>query len=151
MIRSFLLECTTTLIVDNEETPPRQLVAGVPQGSPLSPILFIFYNSGLLESLDLPDLHLSTLGFADDVNLLTYGKSTLENCTTLELAHDKCLAWARMHGMQFSIDKYTLAHFVRRGDFDKNTPVRIGTITIDPSPAVKILGLQLDSELKWNT
>jgi hypothetical protein len=30
-------------------------------------------------------------------------------------------------------------------------PVRIGTITIDPSPAMKILGLQLDSELKWNT
>jgi hypothetical protein len=92
MIRSFLLECTTTLIVDNEETPPRQLVAGVPQGSPLSPILFIFYNSGLLESLDLLDLHLSTLGFIDDVNLLTYRKSTLENYTTLELAHDKCLA-----------------------------------------------------------
>jgi hypothetical protein len=92
MIRSFLLERTTTLIVDNEETPPRQLVASVPQGSLLSPILFIFYNLGLLESLNLLDLYLSILGFVDDVNLLIYRKSTLENYTTLELAHDKCLA-----------------------------------------------------------
>ena len=40
LVHSFLTEQTTTLLVDNEETAPRQLNAGVPQGSPLSPILF---------------------------------------------------------------------------------------------------------------
>ena len=34
-VRSFLTDRTTTLLVDNEETAPRQLNAGVPQGSPL--------------------------------------------------------------------------------------------------------------------
>jgi hypothetical protein len=92
MIRSFLSEQTTTLIVNNEETSPRELRAGVPQRSLLSPILFIFYNSNLLELLNQPDSCLSLLGFADNVNLLTYRTSTTENCMSLELEHDKCLA-----------------------------------------------------------
>jgi retron-type reverse transcriptase len=47
-VRSFLTDRTTTLLVDNEETKLRQLKAGVPQGSPLSPILFLFYNAHYL-------------------------------------------------------------------------------------------------------
>jgi retron-type reverse transcriptase len=50
MVKSFLTERTTTLLVDGEESAPRQLAAGVPQGSPLSPILFLFYNALLLEA-----------------------------------------------------------------------------------------------------
>jgi hypothetical protein len=92
MIRSFLSEQTTTLIVDNKETSLQELRAGVLQRSLLSPILFIFYNSNLLELLNQPDSHLSPLGFADDVNLLIYRMSTTENCMSLELGHDKCLA-----------------------------------------------------------
>jgi hypothetical protein len=55
-------------------------------------MLFLFYNALLLEALDLLELRLSTLGFADDINLLTYSKSTVVNCITLESAHDRCLA-----------------------------------------------------------
>jgi hypothetical protein len=45
-------------MVDGEETAPQQLLAGVPQGSPLSPILFLFYNAPLLEAVSLPELRL---------------------------------------------------------------------------------------------
>ena len=72
IVQSFLLERSTTILINGEETSPRQLLAGVPQGSPLSPILFLFYNALLLEALNQPDLCLSAIGFADDINLLTY-------------------------------------------------------------------------------
>ena len=91
MVRSFLTDRTTTLIVDDKETAPRQLNAGVPQGSPLSPILFLFYNAPLLEVANQLDLPMIPLGFADDINLLTYGEATVVNYTNLELAHDQCL------------------------------------------------------------
>jgi hypothetical protein len=68
---------------------------------------------------------------------------------SLELGHDKCLAWAQTHGIQFSASKYTLAHFAQKGNFDRTATVQIGTTTIAPSSTVQILGLQLDSELRW--
>jgi hypothetical protein len=91
-VGSFLSERSTTIVVDGVEIAPQSLAAGVLQGSLLSPMLFLFYNALLLEALDLPELCLSTLGFADDINLLTYSESIVVNCITLESAHNWCLA-----------------------------------------------------------
>ena len=46
-----------------------------PQGSPLSPILFLFYVSELHETVHSPSTGVSALGFADDTNLLAFGHS----------------------------------------------------------------------------
>jgi hypothetical protein len=91
-IRSFLSKWSTTIVVDGVETAPQLLAAKVLQGSLLSLMLFLFYNALLLKALDLLELRLSTLGFADDINLLTYSKSTVVNYITLKLAHDRYLA-----------------------------------------------------------
>ena len=112
-------------------------------------ILFLFYNRLLLKALDLPDLRLSAIGFADDINLLTYGESTIVNCSALESAHERCLEWAKTHRMRFAPKKYTLMHFTQQNKFDLTAPVQIGDRTIEPSPIVQILGLQLDSRLRW--
>jgi hypothetical protein len=149
MVKSFLTERTTTLLVDGEESAPRQLAAGVPQGSPLSPILFLFYNAPLLEAAYQPELPMLPLGFADDVNLLSYGQSTAITCANLELAHEQCLDWARTHGMRFAPNKYTLTHFTQRKGFDMQAPVRLRETTVQPKPVVRILGLQVDSKLRW--
>jgi hypothetical protein len=53
------------MLIDGEETAPWQLDAGVPQCSLLSPIFFLLCNALLLEELDLLELHLSALSFAD--------------------------------------------------------------------------------------
>jgi retron-type reverse transcriptase len=83
LIQSFLTDRSTTLIVDGVETAARKLEAGVPQGSPLSPILFLFYNGLLLKALSHTRALVLPIGFADDINLLAYGPSTAQNCTNL--------------------------------------------------------------------
>jgi Reverse transcriptase (RNA-dependent DNA polymerase) len=45
---------TTTLIVQGQESEAFPVEAGVPQGSTLSPILFLFYNAELLDICDQP-------------------------------------------------------------------------------------------------
>ena len=90
-LKSFLTGRSTILVVDNTETVLHSLSNSVLQGSPLSPILFLFYNSPLLEKLNQPDLLLALLGFADDINLLIYRESTITNCTNLELVYNYCL------------------------------------------------------------
>jgi len=64
-----------------------QLNANVLQGSLLSLILFLFYNALLLKALNQLDLLLLLLGFADNVNLLTYKRIIAGNCANLKIAY----------------------------------------------------------------
>jgi hypothetical protein len=56
--------------------------AGVPQKSPLSPVLFLLYIATLYKDLQAAYQQLIIIGFADDTNLLAVG-STFENIKNL--------------------------------------------------------------------
>jgi hypothetical protein len=65
---------------------------GVLQGSPLSVVLFILYNSELFDICRRPRAGISGVGFADDLIALAYSKTTRANCIKLEELHKDCLA-----------------------------------------------------------
>ena len=62
------------------------MVAGVPRGSPLSPVLFILYIASLYKALKQAHPLVSIVGFADDTNLLAFGKHLAVNTKQLEEA-----------------------------------------------------------------
>ena len=130
MIRSFLDQRKTTLMVDGREIGPRDLHVGVSQGSPLSPILFLFYNGMLLDRLENTTLPISLLGFADNTNLLAFGDTTSSNCNALEEAYRICEEWVESHDMTFALQKYTLIHFTRRRHQQIQAPAHLGHITV---------------------
>jgi len=66
----------------------------------LLPILFLLFALILL--LMLEEGPITALGFIDDTNILTFIKTTEENCQRLEAAHTKCLRWAAQHGAAFA-------------------------------------------------
>ena len=141
---------TTTLVVQGHESEPFEITAGVPQGSTLSPILFILYNAELLDLCNRPHERISAISFSDDVNILTYGRSTETNCRTLEAAHSRCLEWAKRHGMSFAPKKYELIHFTRsHTKFNLQAGIDFGHGPVSPSPDVRILGVWLDTKLRW--
>lgn len=71
-LRALLGGRTTTLSIQGKETEPFEVEAGVPQGSTLSPILFLLYASGLLDICNQPGERLSAAGFADNTNIFTH-------------------------------------------------------------------------------
>ena len=149
-VDNFLNERSTTLAIHSRVTGIFEVRTGIPQGSPISPILYLFYNADLLDICERPGTNTSALGFVDDINVLAYGKSTEENCKTLEEIHKKCEKWAIRYGSVFAPKKYELIHLSRNPKkFNMSTVVRIENSIIEPKTDIRILGLRIDTKLKW--
>ncbi len=53
-------------------------------------ILYLFYNVDLLETCDNIKLQISSTKFVNNINILTYNKSTKHNCGVLNKIYNKC-------------------------------------------------------------
>lgn len=147
-IRSFLQDRTTCLRLGEYMDQPRAQETGIPQGSTLSPILFLFFASTLLPLLE--GKNVTAMGFVDDTNILVYGDSTEANCSQLEEAHNKCIQWADKHGASFAPQKYQLIHFSRsRTRHNMTATVNIPGFQDGSSPHLRLLGVWVDSKLRW--
>ena len=110
-VRAWLSSRVAILHFDGQQTEDILVVAGVPQGSPLSPILFILYIASLYQALKTAHPLVSIVGFIDDTNLLAFGKDSVANTQQLEKAWRTCLQWASTRGMAFAPQKCELIHF----------------------------------------
>ena len=125
---------------------------GIPQRSPLSPILFIFFIMELLEKFQHVGGETLAFGFLDDTNLVTWGDSAEENCRRLERAHEKCIEWSTRHGARFAPDKYRLIHFSRRRwdpSGDLTSTIRINGHHVKPETKLRVLGVWVDPKMNW--
>ena len=113
LIRSFLSNRTTHLRFNGTTSNTINISTGIPQGSPLSPILYMLYNADLLEITRTPDL---ALGFIDDTAYGVSGTTTEENTEALKQILERSEIWRRRHGAQFEPSKYMLVHFTRKRD-----------------------------------
>jgi len=144
-IQSFLTARKTHIKFTGYKSNWIQTQTGIPQGSPLSPILFLFFILDLLEKFQSPNSGTLGFGFIDNTNLITWGDSTVENCRQLEAAHNYYAAWANRHGATFAPKKYQLIHFTRRrrhATTDLASTVRItGCKTAPQKTSMRILGI----------
>lgn len=93
-IGSFLIDRATILKTNEYTSEKIHISTGIPQGSPLSPILFLFYNSPLLERLNL-EPNTAAEGFVDDIAVLVEGNTAEENNIRLLDVHERiCKPWA---------------------------------------------------------
>jgi len=93
---------------------------GVPQGSPLSPILFALFTAGLLKALDETrilgynfngNVEKYAFAYADDNDVVVISDSVETNCKAFEKLHQVTMAWADEHGASFGPSKYSIMHF----------------------------------------
>lgn len=106
--RDWLTDRESTLCFDGQTAQPTAVKTGVPQGSPLSPVLFILYIASLYKQLKEKHPHLTLVGFADDTNLLAFGQRPEANIQQLKAAWDTCLQWADTREMTFVPEKSNL-------------------------------------------
>ena len=147
-VKSFLQDRFSTIRIASEESELRPVQNRIPQGSPISPILYLFFNEELIRICNGVGLRSSTLGFVDDINILAWGKSTKLNCSTLTQVYNRCITWAKRHGSAFSPSKYELIHLTRYSKiFNLAATITLDDTTVEPSTQVRILGVEIDSKL----
>ena len=123
--------------------------AGVPQGSPLSPLLYMYYNADLLDIAARHDV--TGLGFIDDIVYGVQGNSDKENTRKLKLILNEAEEWRKKHGAQFETSKYILVHYTRNRKAETKASITINGVKIEPSNEAKYLGVIFDQELRFKS
>ncbi len=152
--RSFATQRTATLQLDKEQGATFKIPAGLPQGSPVSPILFMLFLQPLfyLGSLERKR---ARSGYADDICLLAASNSLEENNKVLAEDFREITQWAHREGLTFDIAKTELIHFTSRTR-DRNPAISLQltgeTHNIEPTPqdrALRWLGIFFDRKLSF--
>jgi ribonuclease HI len=151
-ISSFLRGRSTSIRLDEHLSTPISVNTGIPQGSPISPILYLFYNADLLDSCEDTNSQTTAIGYIDDVSIITTSNSAETNCQNLEAIYTRCQDWERKHASKFNPAKYSLIHIPKTGQQRIiQHPVRIpGSDPIMPEEHCRFLGVIIDYKLSWD-
>lgn len=149
-ISSFISNRSTVIKTNECVSENIDISTGIPQRSPLSPILYLFYNADLIEICCTTNEIVTAGGFIDDVFLLATSPSILQNCQLLKETHLLCIAWAKRHASKFDPIKYQLVHLSRRRNAGLHTDLILSdSHTIKAKTSGVLLGVEIDNSLRW--
>lgn len=148
IIQSFLTGRETYLAFNGCESEKFLLTHGLPQGSPLSPLLYLLYNNSLLALTDTHPFS-ESLGFADEVVLMTAAVNHHELCSKLQHIADDQNSWARRHGAIFDVKKSKWMMFTHT-DTSHQPTIDFGEGKgLKPVNKTNWLGVTLDRQLNF--
>lgn len=150
LIQSFLTGRQTFLSFNGYKSDCFRFTHGLPQGSPLSPLLYLLYNNSLLE-IPTADTHSASLGFVDEVILMTAALNSHEIQRKVQRLAESQIRWAERHGAIFDESKTKWMILSPSGPPDLCT-INFGSRRgLSPVKETKWLGVTLDSQLKFKT
>jgi hypothetical protein len=154
-VDSFLSDRRAMLVIDGRTGETRSIQAGLPQGSPISPILFILSVSEMFQWLEDRHPRLQAISFVDDVGLVIECHNLADGTMQLEAIATDAIQWGSDNKVEFEVSKTEVLVFSRRRKIlqdAKSATVRIGkqTFTIKQE-ATRWLGFWLDSKLLFKT
>jgi hypothetical protein len=144
-VATFLSNRKLQLCFNGQIQEKVEIETGIPQGSPISPILFLLYIRNIC-SLKTEGAY--SLSYMDDFAITVTSNSAKSNCKKLEGIALELMSRAKEAAISFDISKTELIHF-----YSKRTTIeeglKLGDIEISPKPLVRWLGVFLDSKLTF--
>lgn len=145
LVVNFLSSRTITTVVNGHQSSPLRMDNGTPQGSPLSPILFIIYMIDLVERLkSLPTVRIYI--YADNIFVTSSGKDTV-GC--LATAWESIRTWCKEVSAIIPEGSGEILHVCRKKRCNMESDART-VLGICPKPHMKVLGVYFSRSLRWN-
>ena len=143
VILSYLSDRWQHVKIDSSFSSWTELLQGVPQGSVLGLLLFNIYSSDLFFALK----DVEVCNFADDTTPFVCDLELNTALTKLEENSAIALTWFETNYMKLNSDK---CHLLVSGHHYEEMFVNIGKDIIWESKTVKLLGITIDKELKFD-
>jgi hypothetical protein len=155
-VEGFMEDRKVIMSMDRREGDIVDVETGVPQGSPVSPVLFVIYLSGLFGEVEQEkeDCGREGTSFVNDVAWVVEGEDVGVGTQRLKRCAAKAQIWAKENACEFDIETTEAMLFTRRrrNEEPKMTArVRVGNHEVSYNKqATKWLGVWLDDMLTLN-
>ena len=113
-VDSFLSDRRAMLVIDGRTSETRDVRAGLPQESPVSPVLFILSVSAMFQWLEDRHPILQAISFVDDIGLVVECSELGEGAGQLERIAGGAMRWESNNKVEFEVSKTEILVFSRR-------------------------------------
>lgn len=110
---SFMKDRRASLVINGHESAMKPISTGIPQDSPVSPILFAIFISGVFDEVEAKTEGVS-IAFVDDTSWMATGKNVTDIGTTLEQCAKVFKVWVRRNAVEFDIAKTEAILFAQK-------------------------------------
>ena len=145
LLRSYLNNRKSKVVVDGAESEELPMEAGVPQGSRLGPILFILFINDIIDNLESTP-HI----FADDTTLIATAQDTSDTVDILNRDLKKVSHWAKKWKVTFNAGK-TKDLIFSKSTHAFTPELTFNNTTVERVLTHKHLGVILTHNLSWDT
>ena len=147
-IRSFLTDRRGRVQLFNVFSSSRRFTQGLPQGSVLAPLLFLFYINDLATTLN-NDAVIAL--FADDVSILTTTRKREDAEATAQAVVSSVVTWSQEWRLNLNAEKSEVCPFSTwSNDSSWNPTIFIGNQKVCINTTPRLLGVILDRSLTFN-
>jgi len=111
---SFMSDRQVKLALDGKTGEAKPLDTGIPHGSPVAPILFTTYLSGIFDKVEAAVPGIQGLSFVDDISWWADGTDSTAVAAKLSVAAAASIEYAAKNGVEFDYGKTEAVLFYKK-------------------------------------